>query len=113
MSARSMGFNISHPAFQALRADVVPPRVRGRVFGLFGAAFTAGDVVGPIVSTWLYDLYRFQTFDVAGVAVPGLGIPFFINAILGVIGTTMVMLFVREPKPEERSRRIDIEPTEA
>jgi MFS family permease len=113
MSARSMGFNISHPAFQALRADVVPPRVRGRVFGLFGSAFTAGDVVGPIVSTWLYDLYRFQTFDVAGVAVPGLGIPFFINAILGVIGTTMVMLFVREPKPEERSRRIDVEPTEA
>jgi hypothetical protein len=24
-----------------------------------------------------------------------------------------VMLFVREPKPEERSRRIDVEPTEA
>jgi hypothetical protein len=23
-----------------------------------------------------------------------------------------VMLFVREPKPEERSRRIDIEPTD-
>jgi len=112
MSARSMGFNISHPAFQALRADVVPPRVRGRVFGLFGSAFTAGDVVGPIVSTWLYDLYRFQTFDVVGVAVPGLGIPFFINTALGVIGTTMVMLFVREPKPEERSRRIDIEPTD-
>lgn len=112
VSARSMGFNISHPAFQALRADIVPARVRGRAFGLFGAAFTAGDVVGPIVSTWLYDLYRFQTFDVAGVAVPGLGIPFFINAILGVAGTTMVMLFVREPKPEERSRRIDVEPTD-
>jgi MFS family permease len=110
VSARSMGFNISQPAFQALRADIVPARVRGRAFGLFGSAFTAGDVVGPIVSTWLYDLYRFQTFDVAGVAVPGLGIPFFINAALGVIGTTMVMLFVREPKPEERSRRIDIEP---
>ena len=112
MSARSMGFNINHPAFQALRADVVPPRFRGRAFGLFISAFTAGDVVGPIVSTWLYDIYRLQTFNIAGLAVPGLGIPFFVNGILGVIGTTMVMFFVREPRPEERSRRIDIEPME-
>ena len=106
LSARSLGFNMSMPAFRALRADVTPPEVRGRVFGYFMTAFTAGDVIGPIISAWLYDYYRSQTFIVAGVQVPGIGIPFFINAILGVFSTTLIMLFVIEPKPEERARRI-------
>jgi len=51
MSVRSLGFNVSMPAFRALRADVVPPEVRGRFFGYFGTAFTAGDVVSPILGT--------------------------------------------------------------
>jgi MFS family permease len=104
VSGRSIGFSVSMPAFQALRADVTPPQVRGKVFGWFSTAFTAGDVIGPIIGTWVYDLYRARTFEVAGFTLPGYGIPFFVNAILGVIGTTL-MLYVREPKPEERAGR--------
>jgi MFS family permease len=98
MSLRSLGFNIMMPAFRALRADLVPPHVRGRVFGLFGTAFTAGSVVGPIVSTWIYSTYRLSTISFLGFQLPGYGIPFFINSIIGVIATTGVLLLIKEPE---------------
>ena len=103
VSVRSLGFNVSMPAFRALRADLVPPEVRGRMFGLFGTAFTAGSVIGPILGTWIYDTYRFTTFHVLGLAVPGYGIPFIINSALGLITTTMIMLLIREPTDETRA----------
>ncbi|MCW3990280.1 MAG: MFS transporter [Candidatus Bathyarchaeota archaeon] len=98
MSLRSLGFNIMMPAFRALRADLVPPHVRGRVFGLFGTAFTAGSVVGPIISTWIYSTYRLSTFSFLGFQLPGYGIPFFINSILGILATTGVLLLIKEPE---------------
>jgi len=103
VSIRSLGFNVSMPAFRALRADIVPPEVRGRMFGLFGTAFTAGNVLAPIAATWIYDTYRFTVFNVAGLQVPGYGIPFFINGILGILTTTMVMLFIDEPTAETKA----------
>jgi MFS family permease len=103
VSVRSLGFNVSMPAFRALRADLVPPEVRGRMFGLFGTAFTAGSVIGPILGTWIYDTYRFTTFHVLGLAVPGYGIPFIINSALGLLTTTMIMLLIREPTDETRA----------
>ncbi|MFC1803637.1 MFS transporter [Thermoproteota archaeon] len=103
VSFRSLGFNISMPAFRALRADLVAPEVRGRMFGLFGTAFTAGSVIGPILGTWIYDTYRFTVFDVFGLQVPGYGIPFFINAILGIISTTMIMLLIKEPEEGDKT----------
>ena len=98
MSLRSLGFNIMMPAFRALRADLVPAHVRGRVFGLFGTAFTAGSVLGPIASTWIYSTYRFSTFGFLGFQLPGYGIPFFINSILGILATTGVLLLIKEPE---------------
>jgi len=106
MSARSLGFNMSQPAFQALRADIVPPQHRGTFFGQMSRYFTAGDVIGPIIGAWLYSLYRNDVFNIAGVMVPGIGITFFINSLIGFIGTTMVMVLVKEPKPEERATRL-------
>ncbi|MBN2333944.1 MFS transporter, partial [Candidatus Bathyarchaeota archaeon] len=103
VSVRSLGFNVSMPAFRALRADLVPPEVRGRMFGLFGTAFTAGSVIGPILGTWIYDTYRFTTFNVLGLAVPGYGIPFIINSVLGILTTTMIMLLIKEPSAAERA----------
>jgi len=103
VSVRSLGFNVSMPAFRALRADMVPPEVRGRLFGLFGTAFTAGSVIGPILGTWIYDTYRFTTFDVMGLAVPGYGVPFIINSVLGLLTTTMIMLLIKEPSDEEKA----------
>jgi hypothetical protein len=36
-----------------------------------------------------------------GISVPGYGIPFFINSVLGILSTTMVMLFVEEPRKQD------------
>jgi len=97
LSARDFGFNISMPAMRALRADITPAEARGRFFGLFMTAFTAGDIVGPIIGTYLYDVYRFKNFEVGGLVLPGYGIPFFVNSILGLAATTMLLALVKEP----------------
>jgi len=106
MSIRSLGFNISMPAFRALRADIIPPEVRGKYFGLFGTAFTSGSVIGPIVGTWIYSQYRFVEFKMLDFYIPGYGIPFFINAILGIISTFALLLFVKEPSPDQKARQL-------
>ncbi len=97
LSTRSLGFNINMPAMRALRADITPAEARGRYFGLFSTAFRAGDVIGPIIGTYLYDAYRFKNFDLGGFTFPGYGIPFFINAILGISTTILLIALVKEP----------------
>ncbi len=91
---RSISFNVSHPALMALRADIVPARSRGRIFGMINTAFMGGMIVGPITGTWLYSLYSSKTLNVGGLLVPGYGVPFFFNAFLGLIATSLILLFV-------------------
>jgi len=97
MSARSLGFNVSMPALRALRADITPQEARGRYFGLFMTAWTAGDIAGPILGSFLYDLYRFRSFDAGGLVLPGYGLPFYVNAVLGIAATIFLLLYVQEP----------------
>ena len=96
LSARSLGFNTSMPAMRALRADLTPEESRGQYFGMFMTAFTAGDIVGPIIGTYLYDMYRFKNFELIGLVFPGYGISFFVNSILGITTTIMLLAFVKE-----------------
>ncbi|MGD2141984.1 MAG: MFS transporter, partial [Candidatus Bathyarchaeota archaeon] len=86
--------------------DLVPPYVRGKVFGLFGTAFTLGSVIGPIVSTWIYSAFRQEILKVLGLNLPGYGIPFFVNAILGILATTIMILTVQEPDRKSESQLI-------
>jgi len=97
-SIRNLGFDISMPAMRALRADLSPAESRGRFFGMFITAFTAGDIIGPILCTYIYDIYRFKSFELGGLKLPGYGIPFFINSLLGLTSTIILFTFVKEPK---------------
>jgi len=101
MAIRSLGFNVSNPALQALRADVVPKEARGRLFGLYNTFFNAGDIVGPIIATYLYDIYRFEILDLFGLALPGYGIPFFVNSSIGLFSLAILLIFVKEQKREQ------------
>ena len=105
LSGRSLGFNVSMPALRALRADLAPIEARGRFFGMYRTAFDIGDIIGPILSTYLYDLYRFESFEVGGLLLPGYGIPFFVNSLLGTITTMILLVFVKETVHSDTSTR--------
>jgi len=101
LSVRSLGFNISMSPTRALRADLSPAEARGRFFGMFVAAFTAGDIIGPIIGTYLYDIYRSENFALGGFILPGYGIPFYVNSILGIASTILLLALVKEPDHKE------------
>lgn len=94
MSLRGVGFNLLMPAMRALRADITPEEARGRIFGMFTTAFTAGDIVGPIIGTWLYSLYRFETLSILGFPFPGYGVSFLVYSIMGIISTILLVVLV-------------------
>ena len=98
---RSFGHNVAMPASRALRADLIPKKVRGKLFGRLAAFFSLGAILGPILSTWIYGAYRFQAFEVpwlGDLVVRGAGIPFFISSVIGLFSLFLLLAFVEEPK---------------
>ena len=98
---RSFGHNVAMPASRALNADLIPEKVRGKLFGRLAAFFSLGAILGPVLSTWIYDAYRFQVFEVpwlGNLAVRGAGIPFFVSSAIGLFSLFLVLAFVEEPR---------------
>jgi len=98
---RSFGHNVAMPASRALRADLIPEKMRGKLFGRLAAFFSLGAILGPVLSTWLYDIYRFSTFKVpwlGNLVVRGAGIPFFVSSAIGLFSLFLLLAFVEEPK---------------
>jgi len=73
---------------QAVVSDVTPPEGRARGMGLIGAAIGMGFVVGPAIGGALAPL--------------GPAIPFWVAAIVAVVNTLLVTLFL----PETRKREV-------
>lgn len=98
---RAFGHNIAMPASHALNADLIPEKVRGKLFGRLAAFFSLGAILGPILSTWIYDIYRYSTFRVlwlGNVIVRGAGIPFFVSSAIGLFSLFLLLAFVEEPR---------------
>ncbi len=98
---RAFGHNIAMPASHALNADLIPEKVRGKLFGRLAAFFSLGAILGPILSTWIYDIYRYSTFRVlwlGNVSVRGAGIPFFVSSAIGLFSLFLLLAFVEEPR---------------
>jgi hypothetical protein len=72
-------------------------------------AFTAGDIISPLISAYIYDLYRFSSFNIMGITFGGFAIPFFTNATLGVISITLLLSLIKEPKNHTRYKNIEPE----
>jgi len=53
---------------------------------------------------WIYSTYRLSTFSFLGFQLPGYGIPFFINSIIGVVATTGILLLIKEPGKSAEAR---------
>jgi DHA1 family tetracycline resistance protein-like MFS transporter len=73
---------------QATIADISTPETRAKNFGLVGAAFGIGFVVGPVLSGYIAHF-----FDSASA-------PFWIAGILGMINMTSVYFFLPETHKE-------------
>jgi MFS family permease len=109
MIFRSLGINVAMPATRALRADLVPAEVRGKLFGRLQAFFNAGMIIGVLLGPWIFDLYKDEVFRITWpieLSIRGHGLPFFISAALGLTALALLLIFVKEPprRAEKRMR---------
>jgi len=74
-------------------ADVIPPRQRGKVQGVFGAVFGVATVVGPLLGGFIVEHLSWQWI-------------FLINLPLGILALAVIG-FALKPKPDRVSHKID------
>ena len=83
---------------QAIVADVTEPKDRAKAYGIFGAAFGLGFVVGPVIS-----LVAQKLTEGMGTKI-SLGAAFFASSILATIALTLTLLFLPETLPPEKRK---------
>ena len=74
-------------------ADVIPPRQRGKVQGIFGAVFGVATVVGPLLGGFIVEHLSWHWI-------------FIINLPLGVLALAVIG-FALKPKPNRVAHKID------
>jgi EmrB/QacA subfamily drug resistance transporter len=80
---------------QAIIADVVPARDRGRYMGIMGGVFALSSVAGPLLGGWFTE----------GI---GWRWAFWMNVPLGVLAIASAMLFLRLPKVPRNKAPLDV-----
>src|SRR6201999_2528603 len=83
------------PTANAYIADISPPEKRAANFGLVGAAFGVGFVLGPALGGFVGEHF-------------GLRAPFFVAAGISFANALFGLLVLRESLPAERRRRFEL-----
>lgn len=76
---------------QAIIADLVPARERGRYMGVIGAAFGLASVAGPLLGGWLTDAHSWRWC-------------FWLNVPLGLLTLGVTAYALHLPRPRVRPR---------
>lgn len=93
---------IVQPAVQGLITGVVSPSEQGRVQGAIAGLLSLTAVVGPLIAT---SLFSYFTAPARAVHVPGA--PFFLGALLMLVGLLLALRSFRQPAaPALAGRRI-------
>ncbi|HEX3292093.1 MAG TPA: MDR family MFS transporter [Gaiella sp.] len=76
---------------QAILADIIPPRRRGRYMGLMGAVFAVSSVAGPLLGGFLVDNLSWRWV-------------FYVNMPIGALALAIVVFRLRLRVPHTRHR---------
>lgn len=74
-------------------ADIIPPRQRGRIQGIFGAVFGVATVVGPLAGGFIVEHLSWQWI-------------FLINLPLGLLALGVIAVALK-PRPDRVSHKVD------
>jgi MFS family permease len=88
VAAEAVTYSAATPAEQALASDMMGGRARGRGFGLYTFARSAGEVIGPIAMGAVYE------FRPSGA--------FIVNTIILIIGSLLVWFALQDPAKPRR-----------
>jgi MFS family permease len=78
----------------AIKANIAPDTHRGEYYGYYQIAFRVGDIIFPVIGTYLYATYLNSLFNIGGFFLPGYSLPYLLSSFLGLIGLISVMLMV-------------------
>ena len=97
-SLTTLSFGMGMPLMRVLQADLTPSNIRGTIFGFQQTFFNSGVAAGALIGGYLCAIVATAEFNVLGIIINGIVIPFWITASLGVLTALLFWIFVSEPE---------------
>lgn len=83
----------------AVISDITTPQQRPKAFGIFGATFRLGFVIGPVLS---YLAQQLPTFP----GISSLGMSFLVSAAIAILAVLLTLIFLPETATERDSFKL-------